>query len=51
MAAWTDDSQDSVSEAREYIRREGLTADDVRLIRKNGQVLVIAKRCPIGWES
>lgn len=38
------DHPDSITEAREYIKRMGLTADDVRLIRKQGSVLVIAKR-------
>ncbi len=38
------DHLDSITEAREYIKRIGLTADDVRLIRKSGSVLVIAKR-------
>ena len=38
------DHPDSITEAREYIKRMGLTADDVRLIRKSGSVLVIAKR-------
>lgn len=40
----SDDSPESITEAREYIKRMGLTAEDVRLIRKDGQVLVIAKR-------
>ena len=38
------DHPDSITEAREYIKRMGLTADDVRLIRKSGSVLVISKR-------
>lgn len=38
------DHPDSVTEAREYIARMGLTADDVRLIRKDDQVLVISRR-------
>ena len=38
------DHPESIAEAREYIKRMGLTADDVRLIRKQGSVLVIAKR-------
>lgn len=45
------DHPDSVTEAREYIARMGLTADDVRLIRKSGNVLVVAKRCPEGWRN
>ena len=40
----SDDSPESIAEAREYIKRMGLTADDVRLIRKNEQVLVVTKR-------
>ena len=40
----SDDSPESITEAREYIKRMGLTADDVRLIKKDGQVLAIAKR-------
>lgn len=40
----SDDSDASVTEAREYIARMRLTSDDVRLIRKDGQILVVAKR-------
>lgn len=40
----SDDSESSIAEAREYIARMGLTSDDVRLIRKDGQILVISKR-------
>lgn len=40
----SDDSDASISEAREYIRQHGLTQDDVRLIRKDGSVMVVAKR-------
>lgn len=40
----SDDSEASVTEAREYIREQGLTAEDVRLIRKEGQILVVAQR-------
>jgi len=35
---------ESITDAREYIKRMGLTADDVRLIKKDGQVLVVTKR-------
>ena len=45
------DHPDSVTEAREYIRESGLTAEDVRLIRKEGQVLVMAKRTPENWRK
>ena len=47
----SDDSDASVAEARAYIAREGLTGEDVRLIRKEGQVLVIAKRMPESWRK
>lgn len=40
----SDDSPESITEAREYIKRMGLTADDVRLIKKDGQVLAVTKR-------
>lgn len=47
----SDDSEASITQAREYILREGLTADDVRLIKKEGMVLVIAKRMPVSWSK
>lgn len=40
----SDDSGASITEAREYIKRHGLTQEDVRLIRKGESVMVIAKR-------
>jgi len=39
-----DDSPESVTEAREYIRTHSLTRDDVKLVKRDGQVLVIAER-------
>ena len=39
-----DDSPESVDEARGYIRAHGLTRDDVKLVKREGQVLVIAIR-------
>lgn len=45
------DCPESVEEARAYIAREGLTSDDVRLIRKEGKILVIAKRMPESWRK
>ena len=39
-----DDSHESVQEAREYIKRHSLTRDDVKLVKREGQVLVIAIR-------
>ena len=45
------DCPEAVEEARAYIAREGLTSDDVRLIRKEGQILVIAKRMPESWRK
>lgn len=40
----SDDSADSVTEAREYIKRHGLTRDDVKLVKRECQVLVVAER-------
>lgn len=40
----SDTSNDAVAEAREYIARHNLTRDDVRLVRRDGQTLVIAER-------
>ena len=45
------DCPEAVEEARAYIRNYGLTSDDVRLIRKEGQILVIAKRMPESWRK
>lgn len=40
----SDDSHDALEDAKAYIVRFGLTQDDVRLVRREGQTLVIAKR-------
>jgi len=40
----TDDSDAGVSDARGWIKAQAFTADDVRLIKRDGQCLVIAKR-------
>ena len=45
------DCPEAVAEARAYIAREGLTSEDVRFIRKEGQVLVVAKRMPEKWRK
>lgn len=37
------DCDESLQEAREYIAKHQLTADRVRLIRKEGMILVIEK--------
>ena len=39
----SDDSEASIADAREYIRQNGLTSEQVKLIRKDGQILVVAK--------
>ena len=49
LFASSDDTDASISDAREYIREQGLTSDDVRLIKRDGQALVVAKKCPDGW--
>jgi hypothetical protein len=40
----SDDSPEAVADAKEYIAIFSLTRDDVSIIRKAGQTLVIAKR-------
>ena len=40
----SDDSEASLTEAREYISTNRLTAEDCRLIRKDNAIMVIAKR-------
>lgn len=40
----SDDSDASLTEAREYISDQGLTAEDVKLIRKDSAIMVVAKR-------
>ena len=40
----SDDSEQSVNEARAYIKEQRLDGDDVKLIKREGQVLVVSKR-------
>lgn len=40
----SDDSEDGLADARAYIARFGLTGDDVKMGRKDGQCLVVSKR-------
>ena len=40
----TDDSAEGVRDARDEIKRRGFTQDDVRLVKKDGQCLIIAKK-------
>ena len=40
----TEDSDEGVQDARTVIKRREFTQDDVRLIKKDGQCLIIAKR-------
>ena len=37
------DCPEAVTEAREYIAREGFSSEQVRLIRRDGMILVISK--------
>ena len=37
-------SPEAMEDAKAYIKRFGLTADDVALVRRGGQTLVVAKR-------
>lgn len=45
------DCPEAIEEARAYIAKEVLTSEDVRFIKKEGQVLVIAKRMPESWRK
>lgn len=40
----TDDSEAGVSDARAWLASKGLTRADVKLVKREGQVLVIAER-------
>ena len=40
----SDDSEQSVNEARAYIKEQRLDGDDVKLIKRECQVLVVSKR-------
>ena len=40
----SDDSKEAVEDAKIYIKRFRLTPDDVQLVKRDGQTLVIAKR-------
>lgn len=40
----SDDSKEAVEDAKAYIKRFGLTHEDVQLVKHGGQTLVIAKR-------
>lgn len=40
----SDDIDEALADARAYIKRFGLTREDVRLVKRLGQTLVIAKQ-------
>ena len=40
----SDASPEALDDAKAYIKRFNLTTDDVALVRRDGQTLVIAKR-------
>ncbi len=40
----SDDSEEAVDDAKAYIKRFRLTNDDVQLVKRDGQTLVIAKQ-------
>ncbi len=39
----SDDSAESVTEAREYVKAHGYTAEQVKIVKRGGQVLVVWK--------
>jgi len=40
----SEESEESITQARDYIKRMGLTESDCRLIRVEGQIRVVSKR-------
>lgn len=36
----SDDSEASITEAREHAKKQGLTPEDCRMIRRDGQILL-----------
>jgi nicotinic acid phosphoribosyltransferase len=40
----SEDSEEAIQQAREWLKEHGFTADDVRLARSNGSVIVRMKR-------
>lgn len=40
----SDNSDQSITDAREYIKRMGLTGSECRIIRRDGAIMVIAKQ-------
>lgn len=44
------DCEEAVTEAREYIKKYGYTAEDVKLVKRDGVVQVITKR-EIVWKT
>lgn len=44
----TDDSPDGLADARAWCKAKGMTADDVRITKREGQLWVVSKRvvCP-----
>jgi len=39
----SDDSEYSIEAARKHIENEGFTADQVKIVNRDGQILVVAK--------
>jgi hypothetical protein len=44
LFACSDDTPECIALAREWVREKKLTADDVRMVKRDGMTLVIAKR-------
>ncbi len=40
----SDDSPEALRDAKDYLRRFNLTQDDVLMLRRNGQTLIVARR-------
>ena len=49
LFACSDDTETCITMAREWVKQKQLTGDDVRMVKRDGMILVIAKReCHVG---
>lgn len=44
LAAFPSDDDASIAQAKEYVRKNLFTSDDVKIVRDNGTILVVTKR-------
>ena len=41
---WVSDSEDAIDRAKDYCRTRGLTPADVKIVKRDGAVMVVVKR-------